>query len=150
MNLQLLLIAFILLIFAMFSLRSFLSHRTISARVQKQGASPFLGVLPMEFAYWVLSPLEKIEISLNLSPNFSHREWTEFHLVNTRTLYRQRVFMADQIIYSLSISNNGKNIVYIAHGVIYQLEVGIWVLEVGCWNKKVICPHFAKYPSRPA
>ncbi len=52
-----------------FVLRETLGGRHSSARVQKQGGSPFLGQVPMEFGYWVISPLGKWATQLELSPN---------------------------------------------------------------------------------
>lgn len=69
MYVQLWLLAMVLFAMATFALREMSSGRGISARVQKQGASPFLGHFPMEFAYWLLSPIGRLATSLQLSPN---------------------------------------------------------------------------------
>jgi phosphatidylglycerophosphate synthase len=44
------------------------------ARIDKQGSSPFLGRLPIEFAYWLLAPVARLAAWLELSPNVS--SWT--------------------------------------------------------------------------
>jgi phosphatidylglycerophosphate synthase len=41
------------------------------ARAERQGFSPFLGRLPVECAYWLLAPVARVAISLDLSPNVS-------------------------------------------------------------------------------
>lgn len=41
------------------------------ARVDRQGRSPFLGRLLVEFAYWLLSPIVRLAIALEVSPNAS-------------------------------------------------------------------------------
>src|SRR4051812_11296293 len=74
MYVQLWLLVMAILAMAAFAFRDILSGRHISARVQKQGASPFLGHFPMEFAYWLLSPLGRLATSLKLSPNLF--SWT--------------------------------------------------------------------------
>lgn len=63
---QLWLLAAVVLAMAAFAMRE--GHR-VSARIQKQGASPFLGTFPMEFAYWLLSPIGRVAAALKLSPN---------------------------------------------------------------------------------
>lgn len=60
----------VLLAAGAFALRELRVGKQTSARIQKQGASPFLGHFPMEFAYWALSPIEKVAVGLKLSPNF--------------------------------------------------------------------------------
>jgi CDP-diacylglycerol--glycerol-3-phosphate 3-phosphatidyltransferase len=45
------------------------SSRQASARIQKQGSSPFLGQFPMEVAYWLLEPIGRLAVSLRLSPD---------------------------------------------------------------------------------
>lgn len=55
--------------FTAFSVREVLIGRHSSARIQKQGSSPFLGHYPMEFAYWVLGPIGRLAAALKLSPN---------------------------------------------------------------------------------
>lgn len=74
MYFQLWLLAMALLAMAAFVCRDLFSGRHVSARIQKQGASPFLGQLPMEFAYWLLAPLGKLAAYLKLSPNLF--SWT--------------------------------------------------------------------------
>jgi phosphatidylglycerophosphate synthase len=74
MELQLTLLTLALVALAAFAVRHSLSGRQVSARIQKQGGSPFLGTLPMEFAYWVLSPLGRLATALKLSPNIF--SWT--------------------------------------------------------------------------
>ena len=54
---------------AAFSVKEVLGGRHVSARVQKQGASPLLGYYPMEFAYWILAPIGRLATALKLSPN---------------------------------------------------------------------------------
>jgi CDP-diacylglycerol--glycerol-3-phosphate 3-phosphatidyltransferase len=72
---QLWLLAATLLAIAAFGFRGmFPGRHAASARIQKQGASPFLGHFPMEFAYWLLSPIGKLAASLKLSPNLF--SWT--------------------------------------------------------------------------
>lgn len=74
MHVQLWLLATVLLAMAAFTFRELGSGRSVSARVQKQGSSPFLGHLPMEFAYWLLSPIGRLATELKLSPNLF--SWT--------------------------------------------------------------------------
>ena len=74
MHVQLWLLATVLLAMGAFTFRALGSGRSVSARVQKQGSSPFLGHLPMEFAYWLLSPIGKLATQLKLSPNLF--SWT--------------------------------------------------------------------------
>lgn len=69
MYVQLWLLAMVLVAMAAFAFREMASGRGISARVQKQGSSPFLGHFPMEFAYWLLSPIGRLATYLKLSPN---------------------------------------------------------------------------------
>lgn len=57
------------LAFAVFLVRHAFTGRTISARIQKQGGSPLLGTLPMEFTYWMLRPIGDLASKLKLSPN---------------------------------------------------------------------------------
>lgn len=71
---QLWMLAVALLVFAMFGVREIISGRHTSARVHKQGASPFLGDLPMEFYYWLLSPVGRLASYFEVSPNFF--SWT--------------------------------------------------------------------------
>ena len=56
--------------FFLFVLYSIATKRPASARIQKQGRSPFLGHLPMEFGYFVLTPIGNTAARLGLSPNF--------------------------------------------------------------------------------
>jgi phosphatidylglycerophosphate synthase len=44
------------------------------ARMDKQGSSPFLGRLPVAFAYWLLAPVAELAAGLQLSPNAA--SWT--------------------------------------------------------------------------
>jgi CDP-diacylglycerol---glycerol-3-phosphate 3-phosphatidyltransferase len=74
MWLQVGLLAIALVAMAGFAARQLPSGRVRSARVQKQGWSPFLGYLPMEFAYWLLSPVGRLATWLKVSPNFF--SWT--------------------------------------------------------------------------
>ena len=74
MVLQLWLLTMALLAVAAFAVRDIFSGRHVSARIQKQGTSPFLGELPMEFAYWLLTPIGKLAAYLKLSPNML--SWT--------------------------------------------------------------------------
>ncbi|MBI3543544.1 MAG: CDP-alcohol phosphatidyltransferase family protein [Deltaproteobacteria bacterium] len=74
MHVQLSILAVALLVMAGFACRDLFSSRHASARVQKQGASPFLGHFPMEVAYWLLTPVGKLAASLKLSPNML--SWT--------------------------------------------------------------------------
>lgn len=66
---QLCVIAAIAVAFGVFYVKHTLNGRTISARIQKQGGSPLLGTLPMEFAYWILKPIGDLASRLRLSPN---------------------------------------------------------------------------------
>ncbi len=63
-----------LLAFGSFCLKELFSKKELSARIQKQGSSPFLGYLPMEFAYRILTPVGKAAAHLKISPNFF--SWT--------------------------------------------------------------------------
>lgn len=74
MNLQLWLLTTALLAMAAFACRDIFSSRHASARIQKQGSSPFLGQFPMEFAYWLLTPIGRWAAYLKLSPNLF--SWT--------------------------------------------------------------------------
>ena len=69
MNPQLLAVCIAFSLFGIFLIQFKVQKRALSARVLKQGKSPLLGHLPMEFAYWVLAPFEKTAVRLNLSPN---------------------------------------------------------------------------------
>jgi len=69
MYVQLWLLATVLLAVAAFAVRGSFTGRQVSARVQKQGTSPFLGHFPMEFAYWLLAPIGRLATYLKLSPN---------------------------------------------------------------------------------
>ena len=60
-----------LALFAVLEPPSRTAHR---GRIDKQGSSPFLGRLPVEFAYWLLAPVARLAASLELSPNVS--SWT--------------------------------------------------------------------------
>lgn len=55
--------------FAVFWVKHTLTGRHISARIQKQGGSPLLGTLPMEFTYWMLRPVGDLASRLKLSPD---------------------------------------------------------------------------------
>lgn len=55
--------------FAAFSLKEVISGRHTHARIQKQGGSPFLGQYPMDFAYWVLTPIGKLAANIKISPD---------------------------------------------------------------------------------
>ena len=75
MYLQIWLLAMALLAMAAFACRDIFSSRHVSsARIQKQGSSPFLGAFPMEFAYWLLAPVGRLAAYLKLSPNLF--SWT--------------------------------------------------------------------------
>lgn len=74
MYIQLTLLSTVLVAMAAFALRAILSDADAAARIKKQGSSPFLGNLPMEFAYWILSPLGRLAAALKLSPNIF--SWT--------------------------------------------------------------------------
>ncbi len=50
------------------------SGGTDRTRIDKQGSSPFLGRLPIEFAYWLLGPVARLAAGLELSPNVP--SWT--------------------------------------------------------------------------
>lgn len=69
MYVQLWLLVMALVALSAFAVRDIFFERQQSARIQKQGASPFLGHLPMEFAYWCLKPLGRVAASLKVSPN---------------------------------------------------------------------------------
>lgn len=66
---QVWLLTLALIAMAAFACRDIFSGRHASARIQKQGASPFLGHFPMEFAYWLLAPVGRLAAYLKLSPN---------------------------------------------------------------------------------
>ena len=74
MYVQLWLLAVALLAMTAFACRDIFSGRQVSARIQKQGGSPFLGQFPMEFAYWLLAPIGRLAAYLKLSPNLF--SWT--------------------------------------------------------------------------
>src|SRR5947207_3386697 len=74
MYVQLWLLTMALLAMAAFTVRDLFSGRHVSARIQKQGSSPFLGQFPMEFAYWLLAPLGRWAAETKLSPNLF--SWT--------------------------------------------------------------------------
>src|SRR3954466_5363369 len=74
MYVQLWLLTMALLAMTAFACRDIFSGRHVSARIQKQGSSPFLGHFPMEFAYWLLSPIGNLAAYLKLSPNLF--SWT--------------------------------------------------------------------------
>ncbi|MEW6056067.1 MAG: CDP-alcohol phosphatidyltransferase family protein [Bdellovibrionota bacterium] len=69
MYVQLWLLAMAAVAMAAFAGRELFHGRQISARIQKQGSSPFLGQFPMEFAYWILSPIGRLATYFKLSPN---------------------------------------------------------------------------------
>lgn len=69
MYVQLWLLTMAILALAAFAVRHSFSGRQVSGRIQKQGASPFLGALPMEFAYWLLGPIGRLAAYFQLSPN---------------------------------------------------------------------------------
>lgn len=71
---QLWLLSLMLLAMTAFACRDIFSGRHVSARIQKQGSSPFLGHFPMEFAYWLLSPVGRLAAYFKLSPNLF--SWT--------------------------------------------------------------------------
>lgn len=75
---QVWLVGVVAVAFAAFALREMLSGRHLSARIQKQGSSPFLGHMPMEFGYWILKPIGRIATTLRLSPNLF--SWACFFL----------------------------------------------------------------------
>jgi phosphatidylglycerophosphate synthase len=55
--------------FGVFAVRELFVGRHVSARIQKQGGSPLLGLLPMEFAYWCLKPIGRLAAGLRISPD---------------------------------------------------------------------------------
>ncbi len=68
-RMQLWALAFTALALAVFAGKQLASGKQASARIQKQGSSPFLGHFPMEFGYWILRPLGDLASALRLSPN---------------------------------------------------------------------------------
>ena len=72
-NETLVLYVFGLLVFGLliFSYRQFAYGRTHSARVQKDGGSPFIGgTFLMEFVYWMFLPVGRLLVKIRVSPNF--------------------------------------------------------------------------------
>mgnify|MGYP003393380056 CR=1 FL=1 len=56
--------------FAIFFIRQIVYGRTHHARVLKDGGTPlFAGKLLMDFAYWLLSPIEKLLVACKISPD---------------------------------------------------------------------------------
>src|ERR1700730_1842661 len=60
--------------FAVFAVLAVSPVGTDRACIDRQGSSPFLGRLPIEFAYWLLAPVARFAARLELSPDVS--SWT--------------------------------------------------------------------------
>lgn len=56
-------------LFVVFALRQAVNGRTHSSRIEKDGGSILLSTFLMEFAYWMLSPLMRFCVWLQVSPN---------------------------------------------------------------------------------
>ncbi len=68
-QLQLAILASVLVAFAVYTVKSYLYGKQISSRIQKQGSSPLLSLHAMEFAYWCLRPIGQMAALMKLSPD---------------------------------------------------------------------------------
>ena len=56
-------------LFVVFAIQQMIHGRSHTARIEKDGGSAMLSTFIMEYAYWILSPLAKICVWFNVSPN---------------------------------------------------------------------------------
>ena len=71
MYVQLFMVMATLVALAVFTARDTSLDAAARARIRRQGSSPFLGRLAMEFAYWLLAPVARAAVWVKLSPNIS-------------------------------------------------------------------------------